>query len=318
MDVRIREMRPADLEESLALWAASEGMHLSASDSGHSLAQFLARNPGVSSVACRGERIVGAVLCGHDGKWGILRHLAVASAERGRGVGTALMKRSRRVLADLGYKDVVAFVLDDNEHAQAYFRSCGFEPYSSRPHGVALPADSKGEGKPELPPENVRLRPSGPDDIDFVRTQERHAENSPFIAQWSREKHLQVVEQSNAAHLTVVDAEGTQVGYVVLEGLDDDGRGIEFTRVVIARKGRGIGRSVVRMVKSLAFVHYGTHRLWLDVVQTNTRARHVYRREGFVEEGTMRDSILVSGVRASLVLMSMLRSEYNELDERSS
>jgi RimJ/RimL family protein N-acetyltransferase len=63
-------------------------------------------------------------------------------------------------------------------------------------------------------------------------------------------------------------------------------------------------------VMSRAFVHHRAHRLWLDVFDTNTRARRVYEAYGFREEGVMREAVLRDGEYHTLVLMSLLDREY--------
>ena len=67
-------------------------------------------------------------------------------------------------------------------------------------------------------------------------------------------------------------------------------------------------RSVVQFV----FEDIGAHRLWLDVDARNTRARHVYARIGFIEEGVLRESFYRDGDWRSVVVMSMLETEYRD------
>ncbi len=52
------------------------------------------------------------------------------------------------------------------------------------------------------------------------------------------------------------------------------------------------------------------HRLWLDVVLTNTRAIALYKSEGFVQEGTIRDGYKTATGYESMALMSILETEY--------
>ena len=65
-----------------------------------------------------------------------------------------------------------------------------------------------------------------------------------------------------------------------------------------------------QLIKQQAFEQLGAHRLWLDVMAHNDRARNLYRSEGFLEEGTLRECMLVGGEFVSLVIMSMLEDEY--------
>lgn len=52
------------------------------------------------------------------------------------------------------------------------------------------------------------------------------------------------------------------------------------------------------------------NRLWLDVVESNERARSLYASVGFTEEGVLRESLRRDEGFASLVLMSILASEF--------
>ena len=64
----------------------------------------------------------------------------------------------------------------------------------------------------------------------------------------------------------------------------------------------------------MAFRDLHAHRFWLDVKLLNTRAQTLYRSEGFVEEGRLRESVRLTGDAAdgydSLVVMSLLDREY--------
>ncbi|MBI1899487.1 MAG: GNAT family N-acetyltransferase [Planctomycetia bacterium] len=92
-------MTAGDFPEVLALWRSVEGVGLNESDSPEALADYLARNPGLSLVArCEGQ-IVAAVLCGHDGRRGYLHHVAVAAGHRRRGLGRRLVERCLKDLA---------------------------------------------------------------------------------------------------------------------------------------------------------------------------------------------------------------------------
>jgi RimJ/RimL family protein N-acetyltransferase len=59
-----------------------------------------------------------------------------------------------------------------------------------------------------------------------------------------------------------------------------------------------------------AFHEFGAHRLWLDTYSDNTRAQHVYRSAGFSQEGVMRECKKWGDEYRSLMLMSILESEY--------
>src|SRR5437762_9754721 len=91
MSFPIRAMSVGDYPGVLALWRRSEGMGPTDADTEPAIADFLGRNPGMSAIASSSSRqVIGAVLCGHDGRRGYLHHLAVERSHRKQGVATAM------------------------------------------------------------------------------------------------------------------------------------------------------------------------------------------------------------------------------------
>lgn len=126
MSLSIRPMTIADYEAVMKLWQATEGVGLNESDEREPLAAYLARNPGLSRVALNGTGVVGAVLCGHDGRRGYLYHLAVAKSHRKRGLGKALVEACLADLARLGIPRCNIFVLADNPEGGAFWKHNGW------------------------------------------------------------------------------------------------------------------------------------------------------------------------------------------------
>jgi len=114
-DVQIAEMSIADHDDVAALWEATEGVGFDEDDSRENVQSYLERNPGLSFVARCGGELVGAVLCGHDGRRGYLHHLAVPIEHRRRGIGAALVERCLAGLKDAGIRKCNIFVFGSNE-----------------------------------------------------------------------------------------------------------------------------------------------------------------------------------------------------------
>jgi ribosomal protein S18 acetylase RimI-like enzyme len=108
------------------IWRNAEGICVVSDDSRAGIRLYLARNRGLCFVAAADSRIVGTVLCGHDGRRGILRHLAVIPAYRGRGIGRALVDRCLRALARQGIRKCNIFVMDDNPSGMRFWRRLGY------------------------------------------------------------------------------------------------------------------------------------------------------------------------------------------------
>jgi RimJ/RimL family protein N-acetyltransferase len=157
----------------------------------------------------------------------------------------------------------------------------------------------------------ITLSPTTEADIEFVLAAESHTDNSAYIIPWTRERHLGAIIDDDCAHRIIRQSEtGDRFGFLMLFGLASRDKAIEFRRIVIVNQGSGVGRASLRAVKAYAFNKLNAHRLWLDVKSKNVRARHLYQSEGFVEEGVMRECLFEDGQFESLVLMSMLRQEF--------
>jgi RimJ/RimL family protein N-acetyltransferase len=159
---------------------------------------------------------------------------------------------------------------------------------------------------------NLRLRPTQESDLEFVLAAEQDENNSPYIGQWSRQQHLDTFSNHDFFHLVAENtAENRQIGYVILQDINSPDLSLQLRRIVIIEKSKGYGTEVLRQVKRLAFKQLSVHRLWLDVMSNNKRARRVYLAQGFVEEGILRECLKIGDRFESLVIMSILRQEYN-------
>lgn len=156
----------------------------------------------------------------------------------------------------------------------------------------------------------ILLRPTEPDDLAYVVASEQSDENNRFVMQWTYDQHRGALYGTNLAHLIVADETDQAVGFIILAGLESPHQSIEFMRLVITDKGKGYGTEAVQQVQRFAFTRLNAHRLWLEVKDHNHRARHIYQKHGFREEGTLRDCLKQGDHFESLVVMSMLSHEY--------
>ncbi len=126
----IRTMTMDDYAAVRDLWTRSEGIVLRDWDSLQSMDGYLRRNPGSSFVALSDSEIVGAVICGHDGRRGYLQHLAVNQNYRHRGIGQRLVEHAVAQLRIQGIRKCHIFILRDNFKALSFWRKIGWFPRS--------------------------------------------------------------------------------------------------------------------------------------------------------------------------------------------
>lgn len=159
----------------------------------------------------------------------------------------------------------------------------------------------------------IRLRPTMLSDLDFVVSVEQDPANLPFITPWERIQHEGAVRFPDFRHFIVESGTAYAAsGFVILQGCRNPHRSVELKRLVLAPgvHGQGLGRACLRLLAQMAFRDLGAHRFWLDVKALNVRAQALYRSEGFVEEGRLRESVKIAGGYDSLIVMSMLAGEY--------
>jgi len=143
--INIGEMTIEDYDEVTALWQSVDGMGLGPSDSRDNIARYLARNPGMSFAAREGHMLVGAVICGTDGRRGYLSHLAVRASHRKQGVGKELIGRCLAALHAVGIPRCNLFVFAVNAGAIAFWRKMGWQFWEERGvRGMSFDIDGKG------------------------------------------------------------------------------------------------------------------------------------------------------------------------------
>ena len=126
MTYELRAMTINDYDDVSALWSSTEGLSISEDDSRERIELYLARNAELNFIASMKGEIIGSVSCGHDGRRGIVRHLAVKDSCRGRGIARDLVRRAVSELAKQGIQKYNLYVLDANPAARRFWEHMGW------------------------------------------------------------------------------------------------------------------------------------------------------------------------------------------------
>lgn len=125
--MEIREMRGSDYDDVAALWHTIRGFAIrSIDDSREGVEKFLGRNPGLSTIAIEDDHVVGAILCGHDGRRATLYHVCVEEPYRKRGIGRAMVVRCMKALQDEGINKVALIAFTHNDVGNAFWKEIGW------------------------------------------------------------------------------------------------------------------------------------------------------------------------------------------------
>lgn len=127
MGIILREMTMEDYDNVYALWMSIQGFGIrSVDDSRAGVEKFLKRNPSTSVVAVQNGRVVGSILCGHDGRRGCFYHVCVANGYRGRGVGQKMTRFALEALKQEGISKVNLIAFRTNEIGNQFWQSMGW------------------------------------------------------------------------------------------------------------------------------------------------------------------------------------------------
>ena len=157
----------------------------------------------------------------------------------------------------------------------------------------------------------LRLRRANLTDLNYIMTLQYSPENLKFIVPFSEDYHREIINSDASKKMDVIIEEietGIAAGYFMLREIDSPC--LEYTHVIIGRKGLGYGREALKLLLKWTFEFKNYHRVWIDCKDYNTIALHLYESSGFVREGILREYLLTNGVYENLIVLGMLDREY--------
>ncbi len=124
----LRPMKEEDYAEAHDLWMTIHGFGIrSIDDSKEGVSRFLKRNPGISVVAEAKGKIVGTILCGHDGRTGYFYHVCVQEEYRRHGIGKAMAIFCMRALQEEQVNKVSLIAFTGNAIGNKFWHESGWK-----------------------------------------------------------------------------------------------------------------------------------------------------------------------------------------------
>ena len=81
---------------------------------------------------------------------------------------------------------------------------------------------------------SVRLRPTKPEDLEFVLEAGRDPDNARFLLPWTKDQHARALADPDVAHRIIeLGSARDRVGFVLLLGVTSPHGSLEFRRVVV-------------------------------------------------------------------------------------
>ena len=135
--------------------------------------------------------------------------------------------------------------------------------------------------------------------------------STPIDQKWY-ESYL--LNRQNNIRLSIFSENNSQLlGVVYLLNIDWIVRSAEFAICIgeIEAQGKGVGESATRLILDHAFKDLNLQRVYLTVLETNTRAINLYKKVGFIEEGRLRKAAFKNGHYVDLIQMAVFVGEVN-------
>lgn len=168
--------------------------------------------------------------------------------------------------------------------------------------------------------ERITLRPIVADDLPTMREWFR---DRALAATWARhpvapENHLagdladRFSTFDREGHFAVLDESGTLIGRIDFDDLEPIDRTAELSILIGADhgRGRGYGADACHTLIQHLFDDRQIVRVWLSVLAWNAPAIRLYEKLGFVHEGTLKELIWLDGSWHDLLIMGLLKDEY--------
>jgi len=124
---QLRVMQVEDYQNVYDLWMTIDGFGIrTIDDSLEGVTRFLKRNPTTSVVAEADGKVVGAILCGHDGRRGCFYHVCVHKDYRRHGIGKAMAVFCMKALQEEQINKVSLIAFQSNVVGNQFWRGAGW------------------------------------------------------------------------------------------------------------------------------------------------------------------------------------------------
>ena len=166
------------------------------------------------------------------------------------------------------------------------------------------------------------LRPLTMEDLDnmmtWINDKEVIGNFGYFKHPISREDEEQflkkILNSENDIIYAIETEDGEYLGNAALNQIHWPSRNARLSLIIGNKKhhNKGYGTGAVLAILKKAFNEHNLHKVWLMVRESNEKAKHIYKKCGFKEEGIMREEYLLNGKYENMIRMSILKSEFTK------
>ncbi|KID56658.1 histone acetyltransferase [Pseudoalteromonas luteoviolacea] len=124
----------------------------------------------------------------------------------------------------------------------------------------------------------LKLIPSLAEHIDAFIEMEQYNDTAQFILPYTKAQHQTEMHKQDVIYLSILSHKVLS-GFIILARQAN--REVEFRRIVVDSKFRGIGQQAIVQMEQYCMTQFDTQRIWLDVFESNQRGLHIYNKLGY-------------------------------------
>ena len=127
-----------------------------------------------------------------------------------------------------------------------------------------------------------------------------------------------MISRNNTIRCSIVNEKNDEIlGLISLTSIDHLNQTAELHIMIgnIKNQGKGIGTFAVREMLKHGFYNMNLNRIELTVLETNSRAIHLYEKVGFVHEGTKRACAYKNGQFVNMKMYAVLKDDFIQAEE---
>lgn len=133
--------------------------------------------------------------------------------------------------------------------------------------------------------------------------------SAPAQKRWFESQSL----DNTKMYLSILTTGGTFIGLVRSDEWDKVNQSIRIgIDIVPGERRKGLATEAYTVLFDYLFKQLNIHRVWLLVTDFNHPAFALYKKLGFVVEGSQRDAIYRDGAYHDYIMMSILKPEYEK------
>lgn len=155
-----------------------------------------------------------------------------------------------------------------------------------------------------------------------IQWQVRNWRNSTDISQYfildyiTEEMHsnwLQRLKEGQTDYAYIVFNEHQPIGCAYFRNINNIHKTAEVgIFITVATEIKGIGSLVMPKINEIGFKVLQLEKIYLEVLDTNTRAMKLYKKFGYEIEGVLKSHIVKSNNRLNIILMALLKDDWEQ------